>query len=90
MDWVFGMPLLSITFYNAEKKRDLLAYKTKVDPNNIMNPGKFFSVKSKFLNIPALIFKPAIFSFSMKFMILLSPVIGKITTLLFGKEQESR
>jgi FAD/FMN-containing dehydrogenase/NAD-dependent dihydropyrimidine dehydrogenase PreA subunit len=74
--------------YNSEKKQKLLAYKAKVDPNNIMNPGKFFSVKSKFLNIPALIFKPGIFNFSMKLMILLSPVIGKITTLLLGKNRK--
>ncbi len=40
------------------------------------------------VNIPALIFHPAIFSFSMKLMILLSPVIGKMATLLLGKDKK--
>jgi FAD/FMN-containing dehydrogenase/NAD-dependent dihydropyrimidine dehydrogenase PreA subunit len=58
--------------YNNEKKQNLLAYKAKVDPNNIMNPGKFFGIKSKLL----------------KMLILLSPVIGKIATLLMGKDEK--
>jgi FAD/FMN-containing dehydrogenase/NAD-dependent dihydropyrimidine dehydrogenase PreA subunit len=74
--------------YNKEKKQKLLAYKAKVDPNNIMNPGKFFEIKSKFFNIPAVVFRPAIFSFSIKILILLAPVIGKIATLLMGKDKK--
>ena len=74
--------------YNGEKKQKLLAYKAKVDPNNVMNPGKFFGIKSKFFNIPAVVFRPFIFSFSIKILILLSPVIGKIATLLTGKDKK--
>jgi FAD/FMN-containing dehydrogenase/NAD-dependent dihydropyrimidine dehydrogenase PreA subunit len=74
--------------YSSEKKQKLLAYKTKVDPNNIMNPGKFFGINSKFFNIPAVIFQPVIFNFSIKMLILLSPVIGKIATLLMGKDKK--
>ena len=75
-------------WYNAAKKRDLLAYKAKVDPNNIMNPGKFFSIQSKFGNIPAVIFRPAVFGFSIGALILLSPLVGRIATLLMGKDQK--
>ena len=71
--------------YKSEKKQNLLAYKAQVDPNNIMNPGKFFGIKSKFFNIPAVIFRPSIFNFSIKLLILLSPVIGKIATKLLGE-----
>jgi len=74
--------------YSKEKKQKLLAYKAKVDPNNIMNPGKFFEIKSKFFNIPAIVFRPAIFSFSIKILILLAPIIGKIATLLMGKDKK--
>jgi FAD/FMN-containing dehydrogenase/NAD-dependent dihydropyrimidine dehydrogenase PreA subunit len=74
--------------YNGERKRELVAYKAKVDPNHIMNPGKFFGVKSKWLNIPALVFKPAVFGLSMKILIMLSPVIGKTATLLMGKDEK--
>jgi FAD/FMN-containing dehydrogenase/NAD-dependent dihydropyrimidine dehydrogenase PreA subunit len=76
------------SLYNNEKKQNLLAYKAKVDPNNIMNPGKFFGIKSKFFNIPAIVFRPSIFGFSVKMLILLSPVIGKIATLLMGKDEK--
>jgi ferredoxin len=74
--------------YNGERKRELAAYKAKVDPNHILNPGKFFGVKSKWLNIPAFVFKPAVFGFFMKVLILLSPVIGKTATFLMGKDQK--
>jgi FAD/FMN-containing dehydrogenase/NAD-dependent dihydropyrimidine dehydrogenase PreA subunit len=88
----YGLGIWNAAFinhlYKADKKRELLAYKTKVDPNNIMNPGKFFGIKSKFLNIPALIFQPAIFAFSINLLILLSPVVGKIATLLLGKDEK--
>jgi FAD/FMN-containing dehydrogenase/NAD-dependent dihydropyrimidine dehydrogenase PreA subunit len=88
----YGLGIWNVGFinylYNSEKKQKLLAYKAKVDPNNIMNPGKFFGIKSKFFNIPALVFRPAIFNFSIKLLILLSPVIGKIATLLMGKDKK--
>lgn len=74
--------------YNSEKKQKLLAYKAKVDPNNIMNPGKFFSIKSKFFNIPAVVFRPSIFNFFIKTLIILSPVIGKIATLILGMNKK--
>jgi FAD/FMN-containing dehydrogenase/ferredoxin len=88
----YGLGIWNAAFinhlYNGEKKKDLLAYKAKVDPHNIMNPGKFFGIESKFMNIPALVFRPAIFGLSMKIMILLSPLIGKVATLLLGKEEK--
>jgi len=53
-----------------------------------MNPGKFFGIKSKFFNIPAVIFRPSILNFSIKMLILLSPVIGRIATMLLGKTKK--
>jgi len=53
-----------------------------------MNPGKFFAIQSKFGNIPAAIFKPAIFGPSISLLILLSPIVGGIATLLLGKDQK--
>jgi len=74
--------------YNNEKKQKLLTYKAKIDPNNIMNPGKFFAIKSKFFNIPAVIFRPSVFNFSIKLLILLSPVIGKIANMILGETKK--
>jgi FAD/FMN-containing dehydrogenase/NAD-dependent dihydropyrimidine dehydrogenase PreA subunit len=84
---IWNAPFINY-LYNSNKKKALEAYKAKIDPNNIMNPGKFFSVKSKFLSIPALVFRPGVFGFFMKIMIALSPIIGKIAILLLGKHKK--
>jgi FAD/FMN-containing dehydrogenase/ferredoxin len=86
----YGLGLWNAAFINSlfspEKKLDLLAYKKRVDPNNILNPGKFFSVNSNV--ITSLLFHPIFFNMSMGIASLLSPVIGKAVILLFGKNQK--
>jgi FAD/FMN-containing dehydrogenase/ferredoxin len=86
----YGLGLWNAAFINAlftrAKKSDLLAYKKRVDPNNILNPGKFFSVDSNVLT--ALLFNPAFFNVSIGMVTFLSPVIGKAVTLLFGKNEK--
>lgn len=86
----YGLGLWNASFinylYSRDKLSDLKAYKAKVDPNNILNPGKFFGINSN--GISALIFHPAVFGFSMSLLILLSPIIGKLATLLLGKDEK--
>jgi len=86
----YGLGLWNASFinylYSRDKLRDLKAYKAKVDPNNILNPGKFFGINSNVIS--ALVFHPAVFSFSMNLLILLSPLIGKMATLLLGKDEK--
>jgi FAD/FMN-containing dehydrogenase/NAD-dependent dihydropyrimidine dehydrogenase PreA subunit len=86
----YGLGLWNAAFinylYSREKLKELKAYKSKVDPNNILNPGKFFGITSK--SISALVFHPAVFGLSMNLMILLSPIIGKMVTLLLGKDEK--
>ena len=76
----YGLGLWNAAFinylYNREKRRDLKAYKKKTDPNNIMNPGKSFSLGSK-KGISALVFHPAFFGPAMQLMMLMAPVVGK-------------
>jgi FAD/FMN-containing dehydrogenase len=74
--------------YTGERKRDLKAYKSRIDPNHILNPGKFFEVRSKLLNLPALAFRPLIFGLSMKLLILCAPLVGRLATLFFGKDRK--
>ncbi len=64
--------------YNDKQKKELLAYKAKVDPNNIMNPGKFFRVNS-------FMFNPAVFGFGIGTLSALAPVLGTLATMVFGK-----
>jgi ferredoxin len=86
----YGLGLWNASFinylYSSEKQQELKAYKAKVDPNNILNPGKFFGVNSKVIS--GLIFHPAVFGLSMNLMMLFSPIIGRIATLLLGKDEK--
>lgn len=88
----YGLGIWNAAFinhlYSKDKQRELLAYKAKVDPNNIMNPGKFFAIKSKFFNIPAQIFNPFFLGISMQVMIFLAPVTGRVARMIFGKDKK--
>jgi len=86
----YGLGLWNAAFindlYSSDRQRELKAYKAKVDPNNILNPGKFFGVNSTGLS--SFIFSPAVFGFSMNLMTLLSPISGKAATLILGKDEK--
>ncbi|UCC17944.1 MAG: FAD-binding protein, partial [Dehalococcoidales bacterium] len=71
--------------YDGRRKRELRDYKRRVDPNNILNPGKFFNAGAK--GVMNLVFLPAVFGFLMNLMIGLSPILGKIVTTFFGREK---
>ena len=86
----YGLGLWNAAFihdlYGDARLRDMKAYKAQVDPNNILNPGKFFSVGSK--GISGLIFRPAIFGPAMRLMVLMAPVIGRVATAILGKDKK--
>jgi len=88
----YGLGIWNASFinhlYSKSKQQELRAYKAKVDPNNIMNPGKFFAIKSKFFNIPAQIFQPFILGIGMQVMIFSAPVTGRVVRMIFGKDQK--
>jgi len=86
----YGLGLWNAAFihnlYGDAKLRDLKAYKAQADPNHILNPGKFFSVAAK--GVPGLVFRPAVFGPSMRLMLLMAPVIGRMSTTFLGKEKK--
>ncbi|HEY94431.1 MAG TPA: FAD-binding protein [Dehalococcoidia bacterium] len=86
----YGLGLWNAAYINQlfdeRRKHELRDYKNRVDPNNILNPGKFFSVGAK--GIMNLVFLPAVFGFLMNLMIGLSPVLGKLITMLLGEEKQ--
>ena len=88
----YGLGIWNAAFvhhlYAPDWQRGLKAYKALVDPNGIMNPGKFLRVTSKYMNIPALVFHPIVFALSMNMLILLSPIIGRLATLFFGPDKK--
>jgi FAD/FMN-containing dehydrogenase/ferredoxin len=74
------------TLYNKSRERELKVYKMQVDPYNIMNPGKSFFTGSK--RLPVMIFNPAIFIPLIRLLLLTAPGIGKIVTILLGKDRK--
>jgi FAD/FMN-containing dehydrogenase/NAD-dependent dihydropyrimidine dehydrogenase PreA subunit len=86
----YGLGLWNAAFmhdlHSRSEWRDLKAYKAKVDPNNILNPGKFFGVGSR--GISSLIFHPAVFGPAMRIMVLMAPVIGRLATALLGRDKK--
>jgi len=86
----YGLGLWNAAFindlYSGEKQRELKTYKAKVDPNHILNPGKFFGVDATGLS--TLVFHPAVFGFSLSLATFLSPVIGKVATSLLGTDEK--
>jgi FAD/FMN-containing dehydrogenase/heterodisulfide reductase subunit C len=86
----YGLGLWNAAYINQlfdeRTKHELRDYKNRVDPNNILNPGKFFSAGTK--GIMKVVFLPGVFGFLMNMMIGLSPVLGKIITMFLGNEKK--
>lgn len=83
---IWNTPFIKYAF-DSSTISDYKRYKKKVDPNKILNPGKFFRIRSKFFNIPSLIFNRRIYNFSMNLMIFFSPIVGYIGKALLKNEK---
>ncbi|HUV03011.1 MAG TPA: FAD-binding protein [Desulfobacteria bacterium] len=72
---IWNSPFLSDK-YDKETLRSYKAYKRAVDPQNILNPNKFFAVKTKWANVPGMLFRPLIFRMLVRFARLVAPVLA--------------
>ncbi len=84
---IWFAPFINFMF-DKKRLRELKEYKNKVDPNWILNRGKFFSVGSKLFGIPSLVMKPAFMNFGMSMLVGLSWFIGPVVTLLLGRNRK--
>jgi FAD/FMN-containing dehydrogenase len=86
----YGLGLWNSAFinylYSKAKQKELKEYKSQVDPNNILNPGKSFSNGSK--RISGLVFQPAVFGVAVKLLMATAPVIGNGAIMLLGKNKK--
>ena len=86
----YGLGLWNAAFvhdlYNKTKYKELRAYKAKTDPNNILNPGKFFGTGSK--GPTSLVFQPGFFRPAMQLLGATSPVVGRACTVILGKDKK--
>jgi len=62
--------------YPAQVLRNLTGRKKEADPYGLLNPRKFFGVRTRFFNLPGLFFAPSVFKASLDLGLVLSPVLG--------------
>jgi FAD/FMN-containing dehydrogenase/ferredoxin len=78
----YGIGIWNVPFFASRFSKDriqrLFTYKEKSDPDGILNPRKFISVRSRFFNIPGKLFEPLFFNISMDALLLLSPILGRL------------
>ncbi len=67
--------------YKKERLDDLKKKKHEVDPDDMLNPHKFFKVKGRFFSIPALFMRPLAFRTILALSQFFSPALGIITRL---------
>jgi len=79
----YGVGIWNTPFIKDKCEKERLkiykAYKKEVDPGNILNPYKFFSVKTKLANIRGITFKPLMFRLLIHLATLATPIFGKLT-----------
>jgi len=72
---IWNAPFIAGSFSPGERQR-LLRRKQELDPRHLLNPNKFFAVRTRFFNLPGLFFRPAIFRLSLHVASALSPLLG--------------
>ncbi len=86
----YGIGLWNSAFinyrYSKAKQAELKAYKASTDPNNVLNPGKSFSLNSR--GASGVIFHPAFLVPAVQLLAATSPVVGKAATSVMGKDQK--
>jgi FAD/FMN-containing dehydrogenase/ferredoxin len=77
---IWNAPFVGGSF-SPEERRRLLLRKQELDPDHLLNPRKFFGVRSRFFNVPGLLFRPAIFGAALRVVSLLSPFVGAVARI---------
>ncbi|MFQ6015332.1 MAG: FAD-binding protein [Anaerolineae bacterium] len=68
--------------YGQERLAELRDYKKRVDPYSLLNPGKFPTIKSRFYNLPGLMFGSRLFRLGMDLSLLAAPLLGPLVRRL--------
>lgn len=84
----YGLGIWNASFihdlYSKSKEHELARYKSQVDKYQILNPGKSISRRS---GLSQFLFHPSIFKPAISLVLLLSPIAGKLATILFGHDR---
>ncbi|UCE41346.1 MAG: FAD-binding protein [Candidatus Aminicenantes bacterium] len=89
----YGMGIWNTPFVRSKYEKDRLdklkRKKREIDPNEILNPNKFFKIKGRFFGIPALFMRPFIFRTILALSHFFAPVLGLAARLLGPKHSDS-
>jgi len=76
----YGLGIWNASFaassYSVEDRRRLLRRKQEVDAHQLLNPYKFFGVRTRFFNLPGLLFRPIVIGAALGLARILSPLLG--------------
>ncbi len=78
---IWNSPFLGRLFSKAEIER-MAELKRAVDPACVLNPQKFFRVRSRLFNIPALLFIPQVHEAGLKLARFTLPILGPMLRLV--------
>ena len=77
---IWNAPFITASYTAADRRR-LMRKKYEVDPWHLLNPGKFFRPRTRFLNIPGLFFYPAVFRTTLRMASAASPFLGALARI---------
>ncbi|MHC4598095.1 MAG: FAD-binding oxidoreductase, partial [Planctomycetota bacterium] len=63
-------------------RRELVARKVRLDPGLLLNPMKFFHVRTRLFNLPGILFLSPVYGFTLGAIRLASPAVGLVAKLL--------
>jgi glycolate oxidase len=85
---IWNTPYITSKYSRNQLKR-LRRIKQEIDPQDILNPNKFFKVKGRFFSIPSFFFRPIIFRPVLALSQFFAPILGLIAKFA-GPESQSR
>jgi FAD/FMN-containing dehydrogenase/ferredoxin len=85
---IWNTPFITSKYSRIHLKK-LKQKKIEIDPENTLNPNKFFKIKGRFFSIPSLFLHPIIFRPVLALSHLLAPILGLMARLT-GQESQSR
>ncbi len=89
----YGIGIWNAPFISSKYKKDRLEKlkrkKQEIDPAEILNPKKFFKIKSRFFGIPALFMRPIFFRPILGLSHFFAPVLGLVARITGPKQQEN-
>ncbi len=83
---IWNSPFIRSKF-DVQSLSALIRWKDQIDPGHLFNPCRYFRVRTRFFNIPGLVFGPSVFRFLMRVLIAVSPLWAWVGRLLTSRKE---